>query len=252
MSQQHPESESFEEAEARARALHSELAPDAELIFLDGFNLLLRGLDALKGHNIGASQEHRVMTALVVQGLNSMRCAFDLAMRGYYVQALNLARPAVEDWMAYWFLRNYPREYQRFIATGREPPDFNDMLQKIESRQNRARKAAGIPENPPEQWARGWMKGFHQFSHVSRVRVSSVMEADGDFTTFSIGPNPSEAWFRAIVSHMIPILLAYLDALSNLRQLAGKDALEWKDYSQRVNDWRGAQQSLVEELLKQR
>jgi hypothetical protein len=241
----------FDALDRQAQELHRARASDAEEIFLEGFNLLLRGLDPLHGYRVGENQEHRVMTALEVQALNSLRCAYDLALRGYFVQALNLARPAVEDWMGYWYLRNRPEDHARFTAKGQEPPEFNDMLQKIESRQNKLRTAAGQPTNPPERWVHDWIKRFHQFSHVSRIRVRSAMRVEGEYTTFQPGSQLDEAWFRATISQLLPIIVAHLDAMSNLRQLAGKEPIEQAAYRQRVNAWQASQQSVIDALLEQ-
>jgi hypothetical protein len=241
----------FDASDRQAQELHRARASDAEEIFLEGFNLLLRGLDALHGYHVGENQEHRAMTALVVQALNSLRCAYDLALRGYFVQALNLARPAMEDWMGYWYLRNRPEDHTRFTAKGQEPPDFNDMLQKIESRQNKLRTAAGQPKNPPEQWAREWIKELHQFSHVSRARVMGTMRLEGEFTTFQVGSQPDEVWFRAAISKLLPIIVAHLDVMSNLRRLAGQEPIEQVAYRQRVNEWQARQQAVIDALLEQ-
>jgi hypothetical protein len=98
--------------EQQAVAKHLARAPDAVQIYLDGFNLLHQSLHALRGYNFGEALERRVMMALFIKSLNSMRCFYELATLGYYVQALNLMRTPVEDWMGYWLLRNFP-ERQR-------------------------------------------------------------------------------------------------------------------------------------------
>lgn len=161
----------FPESEREAIAFHSRVALDAEQVLLEGFDLLLGSLDPLQGHTFGEQAEQRVMMAFFVQTLNSLRCAFQLATQGYYLQALNLTRPVVEEWMAYWYLRNFPERHGQFTATDKEPPPFNDMLQAIEARQSRKRKSGGDPPSQPERWARSWMKEQHQFSHVILSRT---------------------------------------------------------------------------------
>src|SRR5216683_3069319 len=108
------------------------------------------------------------MMALFIKTLNSMRCFYELATLGYYVQSLNLVRTPVEDWMGYWFLRNFPERHEEFTTAGLEPPPFNEMLQAIESVENRQRKLEGKLAAEPDARVRGWMKQLHQYSHLSR------------------------------------------------------------------------------------
>jgi len=235
--------------EQLAIAAHMKQAPDAVAIYLDGFIMLHQSLHALKGYNFGDALEQRVMMALFIKTLNSMWCFYELAVLGYYVQALNLMRTPVEDWMGYWFLRNFPARHEEFTKPGLEPPEFNVALQAIESAQNRQRKIAGQLPRQPDKRVRAWMKELHKYSHLSRLGVREVMTIDLDFTHYRLGPADDEAQFHATVAQAIPIVAAHLEAIDNFRRLAGRDPiLEFNAYVDRAVGWQRAQAADVMEL----
>jgi|SRR5579859_4989166 len=235
--------------EQRAIATHLKQASDAANIYLDGFNFLHQSLHVLTGYKFGEALEQRVMMALFIKTLNSMRCFYELATLGYYVQALNLVRTPVEDWMGYWFLRNFPERHEEFTKPGLEPPEFNIALQAVESAQNRQRKGVGQPPKQPDKRIRAWMKELHKYSHLSRLTVREVMTIDKDFTHYRLGPDEDEARFRATIAQAIPIIAAHLEALDNFRRLAGREPIaDFKAYADRAVAWQKAQVAVVRDL----
>jgi hypothetical protein len=246
------ESGDYRADEERTVAFHEARAADAVAIFLDGFNMLLRGLDSLKGYSFGDAVEQRVILALFIRTLNSLRCFYELATRGYFIQALNLLRTPVEDWMGYWFLRNFPGRHEEFTKPGLEPPSFNDMLQVVESAQNRQRKQAGKPPLKPDARARRWMKQLHQYSHLSRVGVREIMAIDDVFTSYRLGPAQAESRFRTSVAEALQVVGAHLEAVDNFRRLTGRPPIEgFYEYVTRVKAWQRAQPSIVDKLERQ-
>ncbi len=241
--------------EASAVRFHETRAADAAAIYLDGFNILLRGLDPLSGYDIGEAPEQRVMVALFIKSLNSMRCFYELAVRGYFVQALNLMRTPVEDWMAYWFLRNFPERHNEFTDSGRDPPKFNAALQAVETAQYRKHITARGPQAKltPDKRVRKWMKNLHQYSHLSRDGVREVMTFDEKFTYYRIGPAEDEGRFRACIAEALQVLGAQLEALDNFRRLTGEQPLEqFAEYVDRVQAWQKSQPAVVHELERSR
>jgi hypothetical protein len=67
-----------QQLEMRAReqqaVAHETGATDAVQVYLDGFNMLIRGLDALRHYNFAEAAEQRVIMALFVKSINSFRC----------------------------------------------------------------------------------------------------------------------------------------------------------------------------------
>jgi hypothetical protein len=214
--------------------------------------MLLDGLDPLRGYNFGPAEEQRVIMALFIKMLNSLRCFYELAARGYFIQSLNLLRTPVEDWMGYWFLRNFPGRYEEFTAAGSEPPSFNDMVQAVESMQNRQRKSEGKPTLQPDERVRGWMKQLHQYSHLSRVGVRAIMTIDLVFTSYHLGPDQDEGRFRLCIAEALQVIGAHLEALDNFRQLAGRPAIQgFPAYIDRVESWQQSQPAIIDALEEQ-
>ena len=243
----------YDALEQQASTLHKARAADAVAIFLDGFNMLLDGLDPLRGYNFGEAAEQRVIMALFIKTLNSLRCFYELAPRGYFIQALSLLRTPVEDWMGYWFLRNFPERHEEFTTGGVEPPSFNDMLQAIEALQTRQRKQEGKPALEPDARVRSWLKQLHQYSHLSRVGVRAIMTIDNVFTNYHLGPDEDEGRFRLSISEALQVLGAHLEALDNFRQLLGRPRIPaFPEYVDRVEAWQKSQPSVVDALERQR
>ena len=147
---------------------------------------------------------------------NTIYCASDLAERGYYPQALNLLRSPIEDWMAYWYLRSFSEQYERFLDLNQDTPTFNEMLRGIEGKQGK----------PPDKLVRGWIKRLHSYSHVDRKRIRMIIRQEGTGLFYGLGPSANEVQFRYCVSEALGIIGALLDALSNFRQLIGLAAID--------------------------
>src|SRR6266851_4940687 len=79
------------DGEQEAVQFHLTVAVDGLNAWTQGLNRLMRATDDLTGHKIGEEAE-AVQVALFLRAWNTLYCAFDLARRGYYPQALNLLR----------------------------------------------------------------------------------------------------------------------------------------------------------------
>ncbi len=143
-------------AERHAVATHEARAADAVSIYLEGFNLLLQSLHALKGYHLGEALEQRVMMALFIKTINSLRCFYELATLGYFVQAFNLMRTPVEDWMGYWFLRNLPERHGEFTDKGSEHrPSTKCCRQSRQSKTNSGEELASQQSSLTRAFADG-------------------------------------------------------------------------------------------------
>ena len=119
---------SLDEHEAETQVLT--LADHAnEIALLDRVLEHFLRLDVLSGQKF-ESQAQRLILTLGVRSFNSLRCARDALLRGYYVQAMTLARAALEDWVTCLYVRKYPDEAQRWYETDR-PPSLGGMRRKL-------------------------------------------------------------------------------------------------------------------------
>lgn len=226
------------DAERQAITFHAQVCSTAENLWVDGINLLLRALDPLSGMKT-TSDEQSILLALVIRAWNTLYCAHDLSIRGYYSQALNLLRTPLEDWMAYWYLCSFPEEHVKFRKfqnpsdPSTKPPVFNEMLQAIESKH----------KQPMNTEIRDWMKRLHVFSHVSGSGVVMVISNTASGLHYHLGPTEDAEAFNLCASESATIITALLEAVDNLRLLMGASVYgEWPDYKRRVVEW---QKSLI-------
>jgi hypothetical protein len=200
---------------------------------------------------IGGDEEP-IMIALLMRAWQTLACAYDLALRGYYPQALNLQRAPIEDWLAYWYLRSFPAEHPRFADLKQTTPSFNDMLQRIEAKHG------------SDAQIRTWIKRLHKYSHVDRLGVrmvilpsptvtdscgSSAQVGRGaarighcrtrqDGPSFALGPQQNALLFRYCAEEASATLLSLIEAVENLRRLMKCGPLAASDeYMQRRRAW---------------
>lgn len=213
--------------EEAAIAFHEDSVDDAAAIWRDGLNMYLRGLDQFDRHKTKRKEES-VQLALLIGAWTSLYWAFQTALRGYYRQALNLLRTPVEFWMAYWYLRSFPGEHERFLTTSSNAPTFNDMLQKVEARQ-------GLP---PDATVRGWIKRLHKFSHVDSANITLVFTPRKSGLQYDLGPQKDAQVFRSCTSEAAIAISMLLESLDNMRRLVGYDPLgDLKEFVDRVQAW---------------
>jgi len=204
------EETSVKDGERESVEFHGTVAADGVEAWTRGLNRLMRATDDLSGRKIGEEAE-AVQVALFLRAWNTLYCAYDLAERGYYPQALNLLRSPIEDWMAYWYLRSFPEEYERFLDLNQQTPRFKGMLERIEAKHGK----------PPDRIVRGWIKRLHSYSHVDSKGIRMIMRHEGDVLQYGLGPVTHEVQFRYCVSQALGVIGAFLDALNNFRQLLG-------------------------------
>lgn len=220
---------SWEEQEAAARRFHAQHANEAIKTWEEGFNLLHSNIAKLDGASLEDVPERRVMVAVLANAINSLKCIRDHALTGYFTQAMNLARLPIEDWMTYWYLRNYPGEHERFTDRRRKTPTFNGMLQKVEAAS--ARRGVQVESNP----AARWLRDFHDWSHTGGPTVRAVMAIDTERTSYHVGPQADTERCRAVFLDTLPQISMLLGAANNLLMLMGVAAIvELDAYEERA------------------
>jgi hypothetical protein len=157
------------EEQARQRTLEGhddEVALAQELL-----THLMEGTRLLEATNTtGAAQE---LTLLVVlSAINSLKCAFDLAFRGYYVEALSLVRNAYEYWLAGAYASCLPNQAPKLKRKNARWPEPSCMRRAV---------SASIAKNREEseqfRYALSKMYGYlSRFTHPSFVSLAAVIE----------------------------------------------------------------------------
>jgi hypothetical protein len=248
----------FEPLEAQGRLFHEEQAWDAEAIFIESLNLLAVGFLPLEGHPMAEVPAQRVMATFFVQTLASLRAAFDVAVTGYYIQALILARATLDDWVAYWYLRNFPADHWRFVTTDYEPPPIATMLEMLEGgtpplesppRRGRNGEPASMAAAGPARAIRESLDRLHPLTDFSRAWAQGPMQAVPTFDIEQLGPRRDEAFFRGTIAEMLEILGLHLEALDNFRRVAVDEPLEGlQEFMERVRGWQARQVVILEKL----
>ncbi len=72
-----------------------------------------------------------VKTSLLSQNFASLKCAGDLALRGYYTQSMNLLRIVYENWVAFHYLSNCPDKAHFWLQGDKKTPSHSDMLKGL-------------------------------------------------------------------------------------------------------------------------
>lgn len=74
----------------------------------------------------------KVRLSLLSQNFASLKCAIDLALRGYYNQSVNILRIVYENWIAFHYLSNCPDKAHFWLQKDKHPPRHSVMLNKLD------------------------------------------------------------------------------------------------------------------------
>ena len=124
-------------------------------IFADGFS-------AAKG--AAPSDEALAKMSLLSHSFGTLKCSVDMALRGYYVQSMNLLRIVYENWIAYKYLEKNPEKAILWIRSNKrkKPPGHVAMLKEIDG-----------DYSPLKGKMKGWYKTFCSFAHTDPLNLLS-------------------------------------------------------------------------------
>lgn len=207
------------EKEKAAKRIHAGSAKETINTWVEGFNLIHSSLPRAHGRNL--SEEQRFMVGLLAASINSMKCIFELALAGYFAQAMNLSRMLIEIDVAYWYLRIFPEEYSRFSDVDNGSPKVNDMLQKIESHPYQGDALSYFSRT-----TRKHIRDFHPFSHVGRPTVASIISKEEDRTNIAFGPKIDNELCYGVFHDTLPMVAGILACTNDLLRLIGEMQIE--------------------------
>ncbi len=207
------------EKERIAKRVHAGSARETIDTWVEGFNLVHSNLSRASGRDL--SEEQRFMVGLIAAAINSMKCILDLAMAGYFPQAMNLSRILIEIDVAYWYLRTYPEKYSKFRDADRTAPRLNDMIQEIESDSDQVAALLHFSHITREH-----IKDFHPFSHVGIPTVASIISEEECGTSIAFGPQIDKEWCYGVFHDTLPMVAGILGCTNNLLGLVGEDQIE--------------------------
>lgn len=128
--------------------------------------------------------------SLLSHNFGTLKCSVDTALRGYYVQSLNLLRIVYENWIAYHYLDKKPQEAHLWLAHSKKkrPPGHAAMLKDLDE-----------DFNP----LKGKMKGSYgvlcSFAHTDPINLLPHISTDSfpDETSIYFGTTFKPVLFRA-------------------------------------------------------
>ena len=82
------------------------LLQDAVGVFADAFSVC---------DNSDTTDATLAKMSLLSQNFATLKCSVDIALRGYYAQALNLLRIVYENWIAFHYLSKCPNKAQLWL-----------------------------------------------------------------------------------------------------------------------------------------
>jgi hypothetical protein len=158
--------------EDRERAVHRQAwqyHSDDMALADDLLSHLMRAFRELEA--VQPRSEAQELTLLIVGGAaNFLRSAHNLALDGYYVQALSLARNAYEYWLAAAWLSANPQDAAALRGESADWPSPSDMKQ-------------ALAQDAPA--AEGLHDHLSRFAHPSAASVSGALDSKG---TLRSGP----------------------------------------------------------------
>lgn len=175
-----------------------QLLQDAIGLFADAFSI---------ADNSDTTDATLAKMSLLSQNFAALKCAVDLALRGYYSQSMNLLRIVYENWIAFHYLTKNPNEAHILL---REPniskrlPDPAVM-----------RKALGEDFNPLKGQMIQWYNVLCCFAHphAAGVLPQIVINLISDETSIHYGTTYKDDLFRASVYNISIWTGVMLDAV---------------------------------------
>ena len=107
-------------------------APDLVQLLQDAIGLFADAFSISSG-TTDTTDVNKAKMALLSQNFNTLKCAVDLALCGYYSQSMNLLRHVYENWIAFHYVTKKPGK-ARILLDGRTDerlPDHSVMLNEL-------------------------------------------------------------------------------------------------------------------------
>ena len=144
--------------------------------------------------SIGNSPETSAATvakmSLLSHNFGTLKCSVDIALRGYYVQSLNLLRIVYENWIAYHYLEKNPEKAHLWLrqSKNKQPPGHAAMLKELDE-----------DFNPLKSEMKGWYSTLCSFAHTDPINLLPQISTENipDETSIYIGATYKTDLFKA-------------------------------------------------------
>lgn len=157
------------------------LLQDAVGLFADAFSI---------GNNSDTSDVALAKMSLMSHNFGTLKCSVDIALRGYYVQSLNLLRIVYENWIAFHYLSKCPNEAHLWLHHNKkkQPPGHAAMLKELDA-----------DFNPLKGQMKEWYSTLCSFAHTDPVGLLPQISTDyiPDETSIHFGSTYKGDLFKA-------------------------------------------------------
>lgn len=180
-------------------------------------NQYLAGFRALHEFKIGKVQRLELAwLLLVVRAFNSLRCAYDLLQKGYYIQAATLIRSAEEDYLTCRDCEVNKKTIDALLdgkgELGKGELTFSEMAKRIS----------------PE-FLEHWKYNYGQLSEIAHPRQLAMgMIANWKESKVNLGAYYNENHFIATCHALLKSAVGMVEFLI---KLLGESALQWQQES---------------------
>ncbi len=164
-----------------------EQEPEIVSLMKDSIGVFADGFSAAKGSD--SSDEALAKMSLLSHSFGTLKCSVDTALRGYYVQSMNLLRIVYENWVAYKYLEKNPDNAILWIRSSKrkKPPGHAAMLREIDDDYSSLKGKL-----------KGWYKTLCSFAHTDPLNLLSQIstsEVPGE-TSIQFGATYKKDLFR--------------------------------------------------------
>ncbi|MBM4145648.1 MAG: hypothetical protein FJ240_05155 [Nitrospira sp.] len=220
--------EDFEHEASEVERFTKEQAPDCVQLLQDAVGLFADAFS--NADNSDTADVTLAKMSLLSYNFNTLKCAVDLVLRGFYSQSMNLLRLVYENWIAFHYLTIMPDEAHVLLRgpnIGERLPDPNVM-----------RNALGEDFNPLKEKIREWYKILCCFAHPHAVGVLSLISTTlaSEETSIHYGSIYKDELFRASVYVISIWTVIMLDVVG-----------QWIP---ETNEWFQKRSMLVEKVLR--
>jgi hypothetical protein len=125
-------------------------------LFADGFSVSTR--------SSGSADDILAKMSLLSHSFGTLKCSADMALRGYYVQSMNLLRIVYENWIATKYIEKNPDKAVFWLRAShkKKPPGHGAMLKEIDE-----------DYSPLKDKMRDWYKTLCSFAHTDPLNLLS-------------------------------------------------------------------------------
>lgn len=211
--------EDFDHEAREIKRITKRQAPETVQLLQDAVGLFANAFSIASPIKSGLNTRDawRVKMSLLGQNLNTLKCATDLTLRGYYSQSMNLLRIVYENWVAYGYLSKYPARAYLWLHD-------NDSRRERDLRRHTTmlKDLEGFDESQKDKM-RECYKALCSFAHTGAMGTCPLLSYDPiqDEVIVNLGATyedgsfkRSACWISFLASNMMSLINSYLPKTS--------------------------------------